>query len=1736
MSLLFSLNGSVLEVTGTFPAGTSLTVDLASGALSGTASGGFGPFGALTGVDFSGVTQVGSGATAVVQLDNAPPAEITGQTGIALTLEASASINLSAVTTFSGVSAYDLNNFTLTLDQDNLTGVTSITGTAGSAITLVSNANLTGVTFGSAVAINTAGFDAQFNIATATSATNTISSSGGDVTVVINGAGSNLSGSTLQGAINQLDLNGQSVTLNATQANLFNTTGSFAGTGVFNVVDTVAALTGATNDISSSGGATLGTATAVLNVGSTDLTAVTLNTDLTGLNLNGQDANLTAVQATNLTLDVNGGTYTLTGTEAETLAVATAVLDGATTISVTGGVTVDDDVVAPTLPSAIAILNAANTTNTVDTDVNFDQLNASFDDIIALTDANLALVAEASTAIVLSQGGETATALGAVDAATILNNFDAAAGNITGLAITDSITNVVAQLSNLTVDQASEISSLTVTGGNLNASQAVAISRAAAGATTFTGTVQDTATALQDRVGGLDAFDSVTINVPASANVGGLSVSADVDTILVGANATVSAAHLGVATFTAAGMFNVSDTAANIAALSGGALTEALNATTVTVTGQATLAQANTITNALNSAPFSPIADADLVLNVTDTLANIADVAGVVAGTIDSITLTDTTLVMGVSTTVTATLDATQAASLGLAIDAGVTSSNSSFNVSLSNTDFLAAAGTPGLIAALNAADQITVTGGLALNATLPAGFTALSRTEYDIVDDINNLETTDTVSGTLVSSANDIVAFLPGATDFTVASPLQLNNAVDTLDLQGNNVTISQTVANNVTSIIDTVGNGDILTSASSPNLSLVNTTIGTGVSDIRLGVSPSATSTLTVNASTVFNGVNLFGGAGAGDTLTVQGNVDLTAAGIIIDFETLSVSGGTATISVADFNNFSSITGNYALSDTLANLLTLSESALDGAASVNVTDVSVTVSAVDDLIALVDATSNNSVDFDLTDLGANILADTALANDADDIVANQVLAGDVVALNALTNSGDTTLNVVDTVSNIEALISNDNDALNGVNSIGFTSNPATVDLGFAVIDNSSITLSSSDDILSVNLLTSLDGTTINGGAGTDTLSSSGSLDLSGATITAGTISTISFGASGDAVLRVNDDTRLNGTAINPNISSAAIEFSGEITVDTLNPGAGLTTFQGQSSADTFVGSTISPVAERVSGFGGSDSLSGGGGDDTLIGGDGNDTLIGGTGADTLTGGTGADDFVGSLADLDADVLTDVTAGDQIVLTGVALSLPEVIFSSTTNMSTNVTTGTLSFSPIATGAGAITETITLSNASAATFTVTNDGTDTTITFSSVTGTTAAVSTPPAPPPTPSPNATPAPTPVGSGGGGGGGSPSPTPTPTPTPTPGGTATDGPDLITVPDEGGFVSGGGGNDTIVGGAGNDSLAGESGNDNIQGNGGDDLIFGGEDNDFLNGGAGLDTINGEGGNDQIFAGPGDEANDQFIGGDGADIIGGGAGNDLLIGGLFVIGTVTGAGDLPDGDTLFGGTGEDVLILGNYEDSDNDGAVDPNEAIFVGSAGDAGGTAFAGSGGDTVFGTGGADVTGGGLGNDVITTGTGNDTIFGGQGTGIDIIDAGGGADDIFAGGGNDVINAGNGGDSVFGGAGNDSINASGGNDSVFGGTGNDTITSGDGLDVLFFAAGHGDDRVEDFDATFDILFLANTTTNFASLADVTNAATETTIGGEAGLLIDTGGGDSIFLVGVSADGLSSVNFDFG
>jgi Ca2+-binding RTX toxin-like protein len=120
---------------------------------------------------------------------------------------------------------------------------------------------------------------------------------------------------------------------------------------------------------------------------------------------------------------------------------------------------------------------------------------------------------------------------------------------------------------------------------------------------------------------------------------------------------------------------------------------------------------------------------------------------------------------------------------------------------------------------------------------------------------------------------------------------------------------------------------------------------------------------------------------------------------------------------------------------------------------------------------------------------------------------------------------------------------------------------------------------------------------------------------------------------------------------------------------------------------------------------------------------------------------------------------------------------------------------------------------------------------------------------------------------------------------------------------------------GNDYAEGGAGDDVMFLRQGDDLAYGGAGDDRIDLGQGEDRGFGGTGDDTMSGNGGDDVIR---GEAGHDLLLGGTGSDALHGGRGNDTLAGMSLTLATPV-ANKIADGfDSLYGGAGDDLLILG--------------------------------------------------------------------------------------------------------------------------------------------------------------------------------------------------------------------------
>ncbi|WP_108662114.1 calcium-binding protein [Acuticoccus kandeliae] len=232
-------------------------------------------------------------------------------------------------------------------------------------------------------------------------------------------------------------------------------------------------------------------------------------------------------------------------------------------------------------------------------------------------------------------------------------------------------------------------------------------------------------------------------------------------------------------------------------------------------------------------------------------------------------------------------------------------------------------------------------------------------------------------------------------------------------------------------------------------------------------------------------------------------------------------------------------------------------------------------------------------------------------------------------------------------------------------------------------------------------------------------------------------------------------------------------------------------------------------------------------------------------------------------------------------------------------------------------------------------------------------------------------------------------------------------------------------------------------------------EDLILGGVRGDVMNGGDEDDVFIGNFWSGGIIGG-GDTVN----GGSGEDIMFGLAGNDVLRGDEGEDFMVGGAGR----DRMYGGDGIDLMVGDFINDGPLDDIITPLLQQLIGGSLDLEGapsldilmTAITGAISTLeVFG-GLNDVMYGNDGNDIMIGGGGRDRMFGNEGA--DLIYGNEGKDRIFGNAGNDILEGGEQDDFMHGGAGNDTLISGLGNDTMVGGAGDDTfiIRGGEG-DVI-------------------------------------------------------------------------------
>ena len=252
----------------------------------------------------------------------------------------------------------------------------------------------------------------------------------------------------------------------------------------------------------------------------------------------------------------------------------------------------------------------------------------------------------------------------------------------------------------------------------------------------------------------------------------------------------------------------------------------------------------------------------------------------------------------------------------------------------------------------------------------------------------------------------------------------------------------------------------------------------------------------------------------------------------------------------------------------------------------------------------------------------------------------------------------------------------------------------------------------------------------------------------------------------------------------------------------------------------------------------------------------------------------------------------------------------------------------------------------------------------------------------------------------------------------------------------------ITGGNGNSLIVAGDGGNTITGGTGDNSIYAEVGANSIDGGTGNDVIVAGVEWTKANVDAGSANSYGSLGIPD----IGGTGQNTIKGGVGDDLIVAGdgnNSIDGGTSAA--KPYDNAIYAGAGNNTITGGHGDNSIFAGVVWSETTVTP--------TAIS----NTHIGATGANVIVGGTGNDLIVAGNGDNSITGG--TGNDHIYAGVGTNTITGGTGNDQIYAGvlwddaSVGTSVV-----KSVEIGGtGANVITGGTGNDTIEAGDGGNTI-------------------------------------------------------------------------------
>ncbi len=979
-------------------------------------------------------------------------------------------------------------------------------------------------------------------------------------------------------------------------------------------------------------------------------------------------------------LDTRNGvgtlTYDLNDTAANLVANAGNYVPSAGSVTVVGAAT------AAQL-NAIDALLGPNATLTVSeiTDVaaNVAAVDALIGGVGVGSNADVTIIGAISAAnanaLMETTGVVTATVTAGTAAA-----LNAALGDVSGDNLTLTVLDLAPVLTVIPATAAADLLAL-ISGGVVNATAVTAISGTAAQITALLeevagigltlGAAVDFTVTDQVSISDLVLIDAATTGDITAASVKGSVVeltgspfAVAATSVLVEGEATVAQINaLDLAT-AATLTFNLTDGAAALALVGNAAVVAA--ATAVTITGAASAAQIV----AIDAATTATITASSVV----DTAANIATVAGAIAGLAGdapTVTITGEVAAGGLvalngllgnadAGVVTATVAADQAADLVAAL------------TNLSATDVLTLTVLDGGLVATSAADLLALATAGSVNASDVAVVTGSAADILDVVAGDYSLQADVGFVVTGVPTLDDLAAIDAATT-----------GAVTFTDVSGSIAALSTSAY--------VSGNVNVMVEGGASIVQLFNLeTMTNGALDFDLRDSAA---NLVNNAG----GVNAeLGYVGTANSVTITGAASVAQIGAIFATATSPITGTSIVDAVANIGSVApaanlltapvpvTITGDVAGE----NIVTLN--GLLGNPAVGVVTASVAADTAGDLrIALSNLEASDVLslivleDVGATDVAHLLALATAGTVDATDVTQIIGSAADILALIGAETAGGFSLSAsvafdvigTPTLAELAEIDAATTGAVSYV-AVSGTAADLAASAGVYVTDAVNVEITGAATLAEFRAIDNANGlgTIILGQAGfADTYDNlmanvGGYLDTGAATVTDGPITVAEALAlqaitTGPVTATISDTDPAQLLLLEDGIAEFGNNYAVSVAFGDIAPGYGPTS---NITSMTVTGDAFSNYMDfgganfdlTVEGLGRDDEIIGGFGDDYLSSGDGSDAISGGSGADSIFGGAGQDYLFGGEG---ADQITGGMDADTVIFDEVSESAATV-------------------------------------------------------------------------------------------------------------------------------------------------------------------------------------------------------------------------------------------------------------------------------------------------------------------------------------------------------------------------------------------------------------------------------------------------------------------------------------------